>query len=709
VVEHPQHPSEFEELPVAAINRVVDLSVEGDVAVVTLDSPPVNALSADLRAGLAEAVAKANADPAVKAIALICAGRTFIAGADITEFGKPPREPSLPDMADGIEASAKPVVAAIHGTALGGGLETALACHGRVADTKAKLGLPEVKLGLLPGAGGTQRLPRLIGVEKALGMITSGDQIGAAEALKLGLVDRVVEPDQLRPAAIEHARSLVGKPLKKVRELEDKLDAARADPELFARFRAANAKKFRGFQAPENIMKAVQAGLDLPYDQAILRERELFMELMTGVQSAAQRYFFFAERKANKIPGLADDLPTRLIRKVGIIGAGTMGGGISMAFINAGLPVTLVEMKQEALDRGLGVIRKNYESSAKKGRMTQEEVERRMGLYSPALDVSAVADCDLIIEAVFENMDVKKDLFTRLEAVVRPDALLASNTSYLDIDEIASVTKHPERVLGLHFFSPANIMKLVEVVRAAKTAPDVVATAMKLAKPLGKVAVLSGVCHGFIGNRMLARRRDQAERLVLEGAMPWDVDRVLVDFGLPMGPYAMSDLAGLDLGWSKETSKGETLREMLCDRDRRGQKTSAGYYDYDENRKATPSPITEELVKEFSKRAGVERNPISDQEILERCLYPMVDEGSRILEEGIALRGSDVDVVWVYGYGWPIYRGGPMFWADTVGLKEVVARLDHYAATLGGKDFGVSGLLRKLADEGGSLKDYEAG
>jgi 3-hydroxyacyl-CoA dehydrogenase len=690
---------------VTAINEVVDLVTEGTVAVVTVNSPPVNALSANVRTGIAEAVQKAGADPAVKAVVIHCAGRTFIAGADITEFGKPPKGVPLNEVNAILEACPKPVVAAIHGTALGGGLELALSCHYRVAVPSAKLGLPEVKLGLVPGAGGTQRLPRLVGVERALEVIAFGEPMKAAEAASHGLVDAVVGEGSLKVDAVAFADKLIADaaPLKKVRDRADKLSA---DPAVFAAFRKANARKFRGFEAPEACIQCVEAAVSMPFDEGLKFERDTIMRLMVGTQSLAQRYVFFAERQAAKIPDVPEGTPTRTIAKVGIIGAGTMGGGIAMNFVNVGIPVTIVETKQEALDRGLSVIRKNYDNTARRGRLSMADVETRMGRFTPTLDLSALSDCDLIIEAVFENMEIKKEVFGRLDAIAKPGAILATNTSYLDVDQIAAMTKRPEDVIGMHFFSPANVMRLLEVVRGEKTAKDVIATAMSLAKAIGKVGVLVGVCHGFVGNRMLAQRQREANKLILEGAMPWDVDRVLYDFGLPMGPFAMSDLAGLDIGWSRETSKGETPREILCEMDRRGQKTGAGFYDYDENRVAKPSPVTEKIILDLAAKKGINRRQISDEEILQRCIYPMINEGAKILEEGKAIRASDIDIVWINGYGWPVYRGGPMFYGDTVGLAEVLRVMKEFEGRHGA-DFKPSALLEKLAAEGKGFKDLK--
>ncbi len=685
----------------ASINPVTDLSVEGDVAVLTLNSPPVNALSAGVRDGLDLGIKQALADPAVKSIVLICDGRTFIAGADISEFGKPPKGASLHEVQNTIENATKPVVAAIHGTALGGGLEVALTCHYRVAVPSAKCGLPEVNLGLLPGAGGTQRLPRIVGAEKAMEMVTSGQHVGAKASAEMGLVDEIVEEGKLRDGAIAFARRIVAekRPLNKVRELSAKMEAARGKPEIFANFRKANARKFRGFLAPEYNIRCIEAAVNLPFDEGMKVERTLFMELMTGSQSDAQRKVFFAERQAAKIPDVPDDTPTIAIKKVGVIGAGTMGGGIAMNFLNAGVPVTIVETKQDALDRGMAVIRKNYENTAKKGRLTAADVETRMGLLTGGLDLSALADCDLVIEAVFELMEIKKDVFGRLDKVVKQGAILASNTSYLDVNEIAAATSRPEFVIGMHFFSPANVMRLLEIVRGDKTSKSVIATVMQLAKKISKVGVLVGVCHGFVGNRMLAQRQREANKLVLEGAMPWDVDRVLYDFGFPMGPFAMADLAGLDIGWTAETSRSSTLREVLCEAGRRGQKNGLGFYDYDAERNATPSPMVEQAILDFAAKQGINRRTISDEEILERCIYPMINEGAKILEEGKALRASDIDIVWLNGYGWPVYRGGPMFYGDLVGLDKVLAKMQGFQAQMG-DDFKPSALLEKMVAEG---------
>jgi 3-hydroxyacyl-CoA dehydrogenase len=690
----------------AAINSVTDLTREGDIAVLTVNSPPVNALSANVRDGLSAGIAQAAADPAVKAIVLICDGRTFIAGADISEFGKPPKGASLHDVQAAIEGGAKPVIAAIHGTAFGGGFELAQACHYRVAVPSAQFGQPEIKLGIIPGAGGTQRLPRLIGVEKALEANVSGNPFSAKLAHEWGAVDALVEEGKLREGALAFARKVIDTrmPLRKVRDLNDKIEAARGHREIFDKVRRDNARKYRGFEAWQAVIRAVEAAVDLPFDEGMKREREEFMNLVLTPQARAQRYVFFAERKVWKIADIPDTTPTLPIKKVGVIGAGTMGGGISMNFLNVGIPVTIVETAQPALDRGLATIRRNYENTAKKGRLKQSDVETRMGLLSPGLNLDALSDCDLIIEAVYENMDIKKEVFRKLDKIAKPGAILASNTSYLNIDEIASVTGRPDHVLGMHFFSPANVMRLLEVVRGEKTAKPVIATVMQLARKIGKIAALVGVCHGFVGNRMLHQRQREAGKLILEGAMPWDVDRVIYDFGFPMGPFAMSDLAGLDIGWSKETSKSSTIREILCEMDRRGQKTGAGFYDYDESRNAKPSPVVEKIILDFAAKKGINRRTISDEEILERCIYPMINEGAKILEEGKAQRASDIDIVWINGYGWPVYRGGPMFYADLVGPEKVLAKMKNFEATMG-EDFKAAPLVEKVVAEKKQLQD----
>ena len=689
------------------VNDVTSYEAEGRIAIVTVDSPPVNALSNAVRQGVAQALDAALADDAIGAVVLICAGRTFFAGADISEFGKPQVEPSLRDLLKIVENASKPVVAAIHGTALGGGLETALCAHYRIGVPSAKLGLPEVKLGLLPGAGGTQRLPRVVGIPKALEMMAGGDAVSAGAAHNMGLLDELAGEDSLRADAIALANRVLdeGRPLVKVRDKVEKLDEARGKPEVFSEFRNANARRFRGFLAPEHIIRCVEATLShRSFDEAMAYERSLFNELLADSQSAAQRHVFFAERQAAKVDGLPVDTPILPVRSVAVIGAGTMGGGIAMNFANAEIPVTLVDMNQAAIDRGLGVIRKNYDVTASKGKIRAEDVEGRMALIRGTLDLADLGDCDLIIEAVFEQLDVKRDIFARLDAVAKPEAILATNTSYLDIDEIASATGRPDHVIGLHFFSPANVMKLLEIVRGSATAPAVIATAMKLAKTIGKIGVLVGNCFGFIGNRILFARNVQADALVLKGAAPWEVDKVLTDFGFAMGHFQMRDLVGLDVGWNRETSASANVREILNEMGRHGQKSGGGYYDYDERRNATPSPVAMQAIDDFATKQGIIRRPVDEQEIHDRLLFAMVNEGAKILDEGIASRASDIDIIWVTGYNWPKYRGGPMFWADLQGLPAVLEKLRALEAAHG-PAFTPSALIERLAAEGKGFKD----
>jgi 3-hydroxyacyl-CoA dehydrogenase len=683
------------------MSDVTSLSIEDGVGVITIDSPPVNALGHKVRAAIGEGFRRFSADPSVKAIVLICAGRTFCAGADIAEFGKPPQSPSLPELLEEMDKATKPIVAAIHGTALGGGYELALIGHRRIAVPSAKVGLPEVHLGLLPGAGGTQRLPRIVGVEAALEIITGGKQIPAKKALELGMIDALAEEGTLREEAIALARRMAegGEPLNRIRDRQEKVEAARGKPEIFEQFRRKNARAFRGFRAPENIIKAVEAAVELPFDAGLKREEELFHELHDSTESAAQRHYFFAERETAKIPDVPADPPILPIRTVGVIGAGTMGGGISMNFLNVGLPVTLVEMTQEALDRGLGVIRRNYEISAKKGRLTPEQVEQRMALITPAIGLDALSEADLVIEAVFEQMAVKKDIFAKLDTVAKQGAILASNTSFLDLDEIAGVTTRPEWVIGMHFFSPANVMRLLEVVRGVKTAPQVIATAMKLAKQIGKVPVLSRVCNGFIANRIMIERGNQADAIILEGPTPEEVDKVIYDYGFAMGPFRMLDLIGLDVIGRDETER--SVRGDLVGMERLGQKRNGGYYDYDADRNATPSPVAAGLIADFARSKGIPNKGAQNADaIIARLLYPVVNEGAKLLEEGIAIRASDIDVAAILGYNWPVYTGGPMFWADTVGLDRVVAGLKALEAEHGAA-FKPSALLERKAAEGG--------
>jgi len=691
-----------------AITEFVALDRRGAIAVLTVNNPPVNALSHGVRLGLRDGLRQAAADAAVSAIVITCAGRTFIAGADITEFGKPPKEPVLHEVLDLIEKSPKPVVAAVHGTALGGGLEVALACHWRVGVKAARFGLPEVKLGLLPGAGGTQRLPRVVGVEKALQMIVSGDPIGGDEALRLGLIDELVDGD-LAAAGVAYAERVVAekRPPRKIREMGDKIAAVRSKPEIFAEFRKSIARQTRGFRAPENCIKAVEAAVNLPFDEGLKRERELFLELMNSPESKAQRYIFFAEREAAKIPDVPPDTPALTIKKAAVLGAGTMGGGIAMNFVNVGIPVTVVEVNREVLDRGLDVVRKNYEATASKGRLTAADVEKRMGLIRGTTDFGALADADIVIEAVFEEMPIKKEVFAKLDGICKADAVLATNTSTLDVNEIASATKRPESVVGMHFFSPANVMRLLEVVRGAKTSKGAIATAMAVGRRISKVPVLVGVCYGFVGNRMLHQRGREAEKLILEGALPQQVDKVLYDFGFPMGPFAMGDLAGLDVGWRIRKGRGlkSPVADRICELGRFGQKTGAGYYRYEKgDRTPKPDPEVEKIILDVSKELGIQRRTLSDQEILERLLYPMVNEGAKILEEKIAIRASDIDVIWIYGYGWPVYRGGPMFWADSIGLRTIRDRMRELGAQ-GREGWEPAALLNRLADGGKAFRD----
>ena len=682
------------------INEVTTLEVKDNVAVLTLNSPPVNALSANVREGLNNGVSAAIDDESVKSIVIVCEGRTFIAGADITEFGQAPKGPSLYEVQDMIENSPKPVVAAIHGTALGGGLEVALTCHYRIAVPSAKCGLPEVNLGLLPGAGGTQRLPRIVGAQKALVMMTSGEHVPANKCYEMGLVDEMANENQLEEDAIVFANKIVseGRPLVKVRDADEKIKSDKGNDALFSDFRKAISRKTRGFLAPEYNIQCIEAAVNLPFEEGMKVEQDLFMKLMTGSQSAAQRYMFFAQRQVTKIPDIEKETPLKDINSVGVIGAGTMGGGISMNFANAGIPVTIVEQSQERLDKGLGIIRKNYENTAAKGRITSEQVEERMSLINGQTSIESLDSQDLIIEAVFENMDLKKDIFKQLDSICKEGAILASNTSALDVNEIADVTARPEDVIGLHFFSPANIMKLLEIVRGDKTSKSVVASSLAVAKRIQKIAAVVGVCPGFVGNRILAQRQREANKLILEGALPWDIDDALFDFGFPMGPFAMSDLAGLDIGWNKETSNGETLRDVLCEAGRLGQKSGKGFYVYDENRNKSPDSEVEALIRKFGEERQIQMRDISKEEILQRCLYPMINEGFKILEEGMAIRASDIDIVWTNGYGWPVYEGGPMFYGNLIGYDKILDWLKNAEKELG-PEFKPSEYLERVVAE----------
>ena len=687
-------------------------AVHGPVAVVTLNNPPVNGLGHALRSGIVAALDQALADPQVQAIVLTGSARAFSGGADVREFGTPKagQEPTLPSVIRALDGATKPVVAAIAGVCLGGGLELALGCHYRVALPDASLGLPEVKLGLLPGAGGTQRLPRLIGLEPALNMIVSGQPVPANAFAGTPLVHALIEGDLVEGAVAFAAQVAArGEPLPRARDL--KVKQPNADAFLqFARNTVAAASK--PFPAPLQCVEAVAASLK-PFDEGLQTERTLFQALMQTPESRALRHVFQAERAAAKVPGLPEGTVLRPIARVGVIGAGTMGGGITMNFLNAGIPVVLLEMKQEALDRGLATIRKNYENSMKKGKLKPEQVEQRMGLITPTLEYAALKDADLIVEAVFEEMGVKEAVFRQLDAVAKPGAILASNTSYLDIDRIATFTRRPQDVIGLHFFSPANVMRLLEIVRGAQTAPDVLATSLQLAKQIKKVAVVSGVCDGFIGNRMLARYGAAAQGLINAGALPQQIDGALQKFGLAMGPFRMGDLAGLDIGWATRKRKAAEagvemkpiVADMLCEAGRFGQKTGAGWYRYEAgNRTPLPDSVTEQLIADYRAAHGITPRKISDEEIVERCIFALVNEGARILEEGIAARASDIDLVYLNGYGFPLHRGGPMLYADTVGLPQVVRSLRRFAAEPGADaSWQPAPLLVRLAEEGRSF------
>ncbi|MCW5751714.1 MAG: enoyl-CoA hydratase/isomerase family protein [Alphaproteobacteria bacterium] len=689
------------------MSKAVEFSKQGAVGVITVVNPPVNALSQAVRQGLIEALAEGERDASVGSMVIIGSGRTFIAGADIREFGKPPLPPGLHEVLDRIEASSKPVVAAIHGTALGGGLEVALTCHWRVAVREAQVGLPEVKLGILPGAGGTQRLPRLVGPQMALELITSGNFLAAPKALAAGILDELVE-GELLSGAVAFAERIVAekRPLRLVSAMNDKVQGI--DASLFENFRKGIERKARGYFAPWRCIDAVEAACRLPFSEGMKRERELFMQCMDSPQRKAQIHVFFAEREVAKIPDVPADTPVRKIGKAAIVGAGTMGGGIAMNFANAGVPVKLLENSQEALERGLKTIERNYATSVQRGSMAQAAMDRAMKLISGTQRYEEIGDADIVIEAVFEEMAVKKEVFARLDQVMKQGAILASNTSTLDIDEIASATKRPESVIGTHFFSPANVMRLLENVRGAKSSKETIASVMAMGRQIRKVAVLAGNCDGFIGNRMLAGYGREAGFLLEEGATPWQVDKVLYDFGMPMGPFAMADLAGLDVGWRIRKGKAHLrdpneryseVADQLCEMGRFGQKTGAGYYRY-EGRDAKPDPEVEKLIEAAATRKGIRRRQISDEEILTRCLYPLVNEGARILEEGIAIRSSDIDIVWIYGYGFPLYRGGPMFWAEQIGLQKVLATIEEYSRQHGRNFWEPAPLLVRRAKEG---------
>jgi 3-hydroxyacyl-CoA dehydrogenase len=684
------------------MTEAVTVTREGEIAIVTIDNPPVNALSFHVREPLERAIEALRDDASVAAIVLTCAGRTFVAGADITEFGKPMQRPELRDIIATLETVSKPPVAAIHGTALGGGLELALGCHYRVADAKARLGLPEVKLGLLPGGGGTVRLPRLVGAEKALKLIVSGVPIPAGEAQSSGLVDAVFDADLIANAtAFARQKVASGEKPVTVRDRNERI--AGTDLAGFDAQAAELAKKARGLEAPIACAQAVRNAITLPVDEALAKERELFAKLVAGDQSRAQRHLFFAEREATKVPGIGKEVQPRAISRVGIIGAGTMGGGIAMAFVNGGIPVTLLEMNRDALDRGLATIEKNYSISVSRGSLSEDAKAKRMAAFKPTTDYADLSDCDLVIEAVFEEMAIKKEVFGRLDKIVKPGTILATNTSYLDVNEIAASTSRPQDFLGLHFFSPANVMKLLEIVRGTRTSPETLATALAVAKKIGKVPVVVGVCHGFVGNRMLGARGAETEALLLEGASPQQIDKVFTDFGWPMGPFQMWDLAGLDIGWRNRKAQGKTaiIADALCEQGRFGQKTGRGIYLYENGSRAPmPDPEVAALIEQKAEALGIKRREISAEEITERTLYPMINEGTKILEEGIAARASDIDIVWVNGYGFPVGKGGPMFWAELEGFGKILERLDDWHGRTGKDVFRPSETLKKAAQTG---------
>jgi len=695
---------------------VVSYELHGHIGVVTINYPPVNVLSQPVRAGVMAAVDAAQHD-ASHALVIICEGRTFIAGADITEFGKPPMEPSVPEMLKTIENSRKPVVAAIHGTALGGGFETALACNYRCALASAKVGLPEVKLGLLPGAGGTQRVPRLAGVEAALDLISSGNPISATTAQGMGLIDRIIDGDLLQ-GALEFANSLVADnaSLKRIRDIT--IDPATIADQFFDDYRAKLARRARGQIAPQHIVSCVEAAVNLPFDEGIQLERDRFIECRDSSQSGALRHLFFAERESAKIKGLSKGTPIRDIKSVGIIGGGTMGGGIAMNFVNVGIPVTLLEISDSALQRGLDIIDKNYAITVKKGKLSSEEAVMRRSLVTGTTDYDGLANVDMVIEAVFENLEIKKEVFAKLDRVCKPGAILASNTSYLDVDAIASATQRPEDVIGLHFFSPANVMKLLEIVRADKTSDQVLATAMAIAKNIKKVPVLSGVCYGFIGNRMHRQYGREAQLCMIEGSTPEQIDKVMTDWGMAMGPLAVADLAGLDIGYKSrqalsDAEKGEPksycIVDTLVEMGRLGQKSGAGYYRYDSETRARSSDAEVlRVIESQAEKHSISRHDLTDEEILDRLTFAWINEGFKILEEGIAQRPGDIDTVFVFGYGFPAYRGGPMFYADTVGLKKVYDSICTFRDLHGEQYWKPSTLLESLVKADTTLAHWAA-
>jgi 3-hydroxyacyl-CoA dehydrogenase len=698
----------------SAMDDLVQLTRDKDVAIITINNPPVNALSPAVAQGIAQAIEQAGKDDGTKAVVLIGGGRTFIAGADIKEFGKitsgkTQRGAGLLPLLLQMEDVRKPVVVAIHGSAFGGGLELAMAGHYRVAAPNAQLGQPEVKLGIIPGAGGTQRLPRLVGVAKAVEMCAEGNPITAHEALKLGLVDHLIEGDLL-PGAIAFSRHIAAKPLRKTRERneKDKLGVPEQNASLFSAAREKVRTKQRGMLAPLAAIDAVEAATTLPFEEGCQVERQLFDKCLFSDQSKALIHAFFGEREVAKIPDVPKETPALPVNSVAVVGAGTMGGGIAMVFANAGIPVLLKDADQPALDRGLAAIQKNYLSSVKRGRLTQQFVDERRQLIKPTLSYDDFGKVDMVVEAVFEGMALKKEVFAQLDRVCKPGAILASNTSTLNIDEIASATSRPEAVIGTHFFSPANVMRLLEIVRGKATGKDVIATCMQLSKKLGKVGVLVGNCRGFVGNRMFGPFRREAQFLVEEGASIEAVDKALFDFGMAMGPMATGDLAGLDVGWrirkeyrhlEKPGVRQPFAEDRLCELGRYGQKTGAGWYKYDENRRAIPDPEIDGLVRKWAAEAGIAQRKISSEEIVERCVYALVNEGARILEEGIVWRAVDIDIIYLNGYGFPAYRGGPMWYADTVGLDKVYRRILEFHQQHG-ELWEPAPLLKRLAQEG---------
>lgn len=695
------------------MSDVVSYELIKNIAVITIDSPPVNAMGHAVRQGTWNAIEKFAADEAASAAILICAGRTFVAGADISEFDLPPKDPWLPELVQKLEDAPKIIVAAIHGTALGGGLETAMGCHYRCAVASARVGLPEVLLGLLPGASGTQRLPRLAGVKKALDMMISGRPITAAEALEVGIVDEIVEGD-LREGAIAFTSRLLDEnaELRPISKMD--VNAEGIDDAFFSEYREQMQRNTRGFFSPEQIVQCVEAAVSLPYQEALQLERSLFDKCKASTHSTAQRHLFFAEREVAKVADVPKDTPRREINTVAVIGAGTMGVGIAMNFLGAGIPVTILEMKQDGLDRGLGIIRKNYEALVEKGRMDEEKLEQLMSRLSPTLDYADVSDADLVIEAVFENMAVKKEVFSKLDEVCKAGAILASNTSTLDINEIAGVTKRPEDVIGLHFFAPANVMTLLEIVRADRTAKDVVATTMDMAKKIKKIGVLVGVCFGFVANRMFFPYVREAQYLMLEGVSAERIDQVAQNWGMAMGPNAVMDLSGIDVfnklnsEWKDRPDDPAYYRmcSVLADMGRFGQKTGRGCYLY-EGRKASADPEVAEIAAREAKELGIEQRDISDEEIMERMMCAMINEGALVLEEGIAQRSSDIDVVFANGYGMPRYRGGPMIYADTIGLDKVYQAIGRYRERYGELYWTPAPLLEKLVNEGGSFSNWQ--